>query len=283
MLGQILARSARLSYDDLIAQRILDPLGMNDTVVAGSAATRRYMAPAFEYGGAPTQPQSFGAFAPAVSMESDLKDMMTFLQANLNAPQGTLGRALAFAQQERTPVPEWNMAMGLGWQTVLPPTHRTPGSLGDLPSGWVEKGGGTDGYASFIGLNHQSNSGFVAMTNVSDDDFQDVIAHAISPSTDKMPVLWALAKKEPSPLSGTYVTEINGNQGKFDIFKFNGDLYVWIPAVRGGPAKLSPLGANRYLWNAPGVTFKFNTDNRGRVTGLGLIQNRETMLAKKIR
>ena len=50
VLGQILANKARLSYDDLVKQRILDPLEMKDTVVTGSAATRRNIAPAFEYG-----------------------------------------------------------------------------------------------------------------------------------------------------------------------------------------------------------------------------------------
>lgn len=279
VLGQILADQAHLSYDDLVKKRILDPLGMSDTVVTGSPATRRDMAPAFEYGGAPTRAESFGAFGPAGSIESDLQDMMVFLKANLDAPQGALGRELAFAQDQRTRVPQWNMSMGLAWQTVLPPTHHIPGDLGDLPVGSLEKGGNTDGYSSFIGLNHQANWGFVAMTNVNDDDFQQVIAHAVSPRTAQMPVLWATVKREPSPLSGKYVI-VTGRRMTLDVFKYNGNIYVWIPTATT-PSKLRPIGKNRYSWDELQVTLTFDADKSGRIAGLTAVQGGRTMQAKK--
>lgn len=280
VLGQALANKAQLSYDDLVKQRILSPLGMSDTVVTGSAATRHNMAPAFEYGGAPTQPQASGALGPAGSMESDLKDMMVFLNASLDAPSGRLGRELAFTQQQRAPVPEWNMAMGLAWQTVLPPSHRIPGDLGDIPAGWLEKGGNTDGYSSFIALDHASNSGFVAMTNVNDDDFQQVIAHAVSPATAKMPVMWASVRRQPSPLSGTYVIT-TGRRMALDIFKYSGDLYAWIRSATT-PSKLRQIGANRYSWDELQVTLTFHVNAAGRATSLTAVQDGRTMQAKKI-
>lgn len=280
ILGQILADKADLTYDDLIKDRILDLLGMNDTVVTGSPATRRNMAPAFEYGGAPAHPESMGAIGPAGSIESDLKDMIIFLRANLDAPRGPLGRDLAFAQKPRTSVPEWNMAMGLAWQTVLPPTHHIPGDLGDLPPGWLEKGGNTDGYSSFIALNHECDCGFVAMTNVNDNDFQQVIAHGISPATARMPVLWALVKPEPSPLSGKYVIT-TGRRMTLDVFKYKGDLYLWIPAATT-PLKLTRIGKNRYLLDELQVTFTFHANADGRATGLTAVQWGRTMQAKKI-
>jgi CubicO group peptidase (beta-lactamase class C family) len=283
VLGQVIADAAHKPFGDLVKQNILVPLGMSDTVVTGSSATRHAMAPPHEYGGAPTQPAVFGrAVDPAVSIESDLHDMMVFLRANLRAPDGRLGPELSLAQQQRTRVPEWNMAMGLGWQTVLPQTHRIPGDPGDLPAGWLEKGGKTDGFASEIALNHDSNSGFVAMTNVSDDDFQQVIEHAVSPRTARLPVLWALAKRESSPLSGTYVTDINGERGAFFILKYDGDLYVSLgPGAL--PARLAPLGGNRYFWDGPKVTFTFNADRSGHVTSVSLLQDGKKTQAKRTR
>lgn len=281
VLGQILAGQAHLSYDDLVKQRILDPLRMRDTVVSGSAATRATMAPAFEYGGAPAQPQSFGVFAPAGSIESDLSDMMVFLKANLDAPGGPLGPAFALAQQQRTRVPEWSMAMGLAWQTVLPRAYHIAGDLGDLPAGWLEKGGNTDGYATFIGLDHTGECGFVAMTNVNDDDFQQVIAHAISPSTAHMPVLWATAKRQPSPLSGNY-TITTGRRMTLNVFKYNGDLYVWIPSATT-PSKLRLIHPNQYSWDDLHVVLTFHIDASGRATGLTAVQSGKTMQAKKNR
>jgi CubicO group peptidase (beta-lactamase class C family) len=281
VLGQILADKARLSYGDLVKQRILDPLGMSDTVITGSGATRHNLAPAFEYGGAPSGPAATGALAPAGAGESDLTDMMAFLEANLDAPQGALGPEFAFAQQPRTTVLEWNMSMGLAWQIVLPPTHRVQGSFGDLPPGSLEKGGNIGGYSSFIGLNHDSNWAFVAMTNVDDDDFQDVIGHAISPSTDKMPVLWATVKREASPLSGQYKVA-TGRQMVLDIFKYNGDFYASVLSTTE-PSKLTLLSRDRYSWDALQLTLTFHVNGRGHATSLTAVQGGKTMQAKRMR
>ncbi len=280
VLGEILERKAGALFDDLIEGRILRPLQMDDTVVTGSATTKKRMPPSFQYGGAPAHAESIGpGGAPAGSMESDLKDMLVFLKANLDAPYGALGRAFAFAQQPRTPVPEWNMTMGLAWQTVLAPTHRVPDDLGDLPSGSVEKGGNTDGYSSFIAMDRNGGWGIVAMTNVNDDDFQQVISHAVSPSTARMPILWALVKKDPSPLSGTYV--ITKGRPTIDIFKYRGDLYIWVSTAT--PAKLKPLSRNRYSLDQLNVQLTFHLDGAGNAIGLTVMQNGRTMHAIPVR
>jgi len=280
VLGQILARKADLPYDELVKRRILDPLGMSDTTVPLSVASVRDFGPTFQYGGAPSQPESLGALGPAGSMESDLHDMMTFLKANLEAPQGVLGHELAFAQAQRTPVPEWNMSMGLAWQTVLAPKHRVQGDLGDLEPGTVEKGGNTNGYSSFIAFNHASNWGIVAWTNVNDDDFQQVVEHAVSPRTAQMPILWALVRREPSPLNGTYIIR-KGIQLSLDIFKYKGDLYLW--ASNSTPVKLRPLSDNRYTFDLVHLILMFQKDARGRTIGLTVSQNGKTFEAKRVR
>jgi len=283
VLGQILANTAHISYDELVKERILNPLGMSDTVVIGSAKTRHHMAPPFEYDGAQTHVLSIGTtIGPAGSIESDLKDMMVFAQANLNAPQGPLGPELAFAQRPRTTVPEYNMAMGLAWQTVLPTTHRVPDDLGDLPPGSLEKGGNTDGYSSFIGLNHTAHWAFVAMTNVNDNDFQQVISHAVSSETAQMPVLWATVKREPSPFSGRYLYLLKRNSLTLEIFKYKGDLYGWFVSATT-PEKLTLVGPARYLLNSAQLKLAFRRNRSGRVTGLTGVQGgRRPVRAKKI-
>lgn len=280
ILGQILALKAQLPYAELIQQRILDPLRMKDTSVPLFTTTMGGFGPTFQYGGAPSQPESFGALGPAGSIESDLHDMMIFLQANLDAPKGALGQELAFAQAQRTPVPEWNMSMGLGWQIVLPPVHHVQADFGDLEPGTLEKGGNTDGYSSFIALSHASKWGIVAWTNVNDDDFQQVVEHAVSPRTAQMPVLWALVPKAPSPLNGTYAIR-KGIQLSLDIFKYKGDLYLW--ASNSTPVKLRPLGRNRYIFDPVHLLITFQKDLRGRTTGLTASQKGKTFQAQRVR
>jgi hypothetical protein len=222
------------------------------------------------------------AFAPAGSIESDLKDMMVFAEAHLNAPRGPLGPELAFAQRPRTPVPEYTMSMGLAWQTVLPATRRAPDDLGDLPPGSLEKGGSTNSYSSFIGLNHTAHRAFVAMTNVNDDDFQQVIAHAISPGTAAMPVFWGTVKRQPSPFSGRYLIP-QRKPLTFDVFKYKGDLCGWF--VSGAsPEKNIQLGAARYFLSTQQLKLTFDRNRSGRVTGLTVVQGRKRPVrATKVR
>ncbi|HEX3550350.1 MAG TPA: serine hydrolase domain-containing protein [Candidatus Elarobacter sp.] len=282
VLGQALADAAHVSYVELVREHILKPLGMNDTVVIGSAQTRHHMLPAFGYSGVPVPASEIGpGIAPAGSIESDLKDMMLFAQANLEARQGPLGPELAFAQQPRARVAEYNMSMGLGWQNVLPATHRTPDDLGDLPPGSLEKGGNVNGYSSFIGLNHGANWAFVAMTNVNDDDFQSVIAHAISPRTARMPILWTTVKREPSPFSGRYLFG-KRNPLTFEIFKYKGDLYGWFPSATN-PERLAPLGPARYSLPSQQLELTFRRSSSGRLTGLSVVQgNKKPVRVEKL-
>ena len=172
--------------------------------------------------------------------------------------------------------------MGLAWQTVLPATHRAADDLGDLPPGSIEKGGNTDGYSSFIGLNHTANWAFVAMTNVNDDDFQQVISHAVSPTTAAMPVLWATVKREPSPLSGRYRIGTN-KRLTIDIFKYKGAFYASFQSTTT-PAKLTQVGPARYSLDALQLKLTFHRDSDEWVTGLTVVQGRKKPLqAAKIR
>ncbi|MBV9270115.1 MAG: hypothetical protein JO165_03415, partial [Candidatus Eremiobacteraeota bacterium] len=149
----------------------------------------------------------------------------------------------------------------------------------DLEPGAIEKGGGTNGYASFIALNHAKHWGIVAWTNVNDDDFQQVVAHAVSPRTARMPVLWSLVQREPSPLSGIYRLS-KGAALTLDVFKYKGDMYVWVSNAT--PFKLTRLGGERYAFDPLHLTLAFNLDDRGRATGLTAVQNGRAFRMKRV-
>lgn len=279
LLGQAVAEKEGDSYDHLVKARILDPLGMNATVVSTSD-TRKTLAPPFAYGGGPGEAEGFGARGPAGSLESDLNDMLIFLNANLETPATQLGRDLAFAQQARTPIPEYNMSMGLAWSTVLPASHRLSDDLGDLPADTIEKGGNTNGYSSLIALNHERDWGFVALTNVNDDDFQQVVEHAISPSTAQMPVMWAIVPKQPSPLSGRYAIIGGKTVHEMSIFRYRDNLYVGTDETT--PTRLTPLGGLHYSWDDLRLALTFNVNARGQATGMTMVQGGRTIRARRL-
>jgi D-alanyl-D-alanine-carboxypeptidase/D-alanyl-D-alanine-endopeptidase len=170
LLGQLLANRARASYVDLIRARVLAPLGMNDTVVVGTAASRARIVQGFALDGTLARPWDFGSLGGAGSIESDLHDMLIYLQANMRAPAGPLGPAMAIAQQPRYDfligaIPQ---KIGLVWMT-------------NPHSGITWHNGETGGYHSFIGFNRAANYGVVVLSNVADPDTDLLGVHILAP------------------------------------------------------------------------------------------------------
>jgi D-alanyl-D-alanine-carboxypeptidase/D-alanyl-D-alanine-endopeptidase len=90
LLGTLLARNARTTYADLLATRVTQPLGMNDTVLTPDPAQRERFAPPFTAAGLPWSYWEFKALAGAGGIRSTTADMMRFATAVLrpaDAPQ----------------------------------------------------------------------------------------------------------------------------------------------------------------------------------------------------
>lgn len=167
LLGQLLANAAQTTYPQLVATRVLAPLDMNDTVAQGTPASRKQLVQGYAADGSPQQPWDFGVLGGAGAIESDLHDMLLYLRANMDAPAGPLGKAMALAQQPRVPgIP--GMRIGLIWNTV--------------PSGITWHNGETGGYHTFIGFNRQTKQGVVILANVADPHIDTIGIHALVPT-----------------------------------------------------------------------------------------------------
>jgi CubicO group peptidase (beta-lactamase class C family) len=266
LLGEILANRARRPFAALVDERILRPLGMQDTVVFGSPDTRRRLAPGFTYGGTPQGQWDFGSLSPAGSMESNLHDMLVYLRANMNAPEGALGRELSFAQQARVSEDDED-SLGLGWET-------------NRQYHFVHKAGGTGGYSAWIIFNRKADYGIVLLANVANSaDLGQLVLHLITPAAVAAPTEWALVRKQPSPYSGSYPISSNGPSFALSIFKYEGSLFVETP--QSSPEKLRQLKGGRYSWDSVKAIVTFSRDRTGIVTGLAVRQDGQTTRAQK--
>ena len=170
LLGQLLANRAHESYAQLVTQRILQPLGMNDTVATGTPASRKRMIQGYTVDGAPQQPWDFGTLGAFGSIESDLHDMILYLQANMSAPAGALGKAMAFAQQPRFPY-AYNGVV----QTALIWNVNTATKIA-----WHN--GETGGYHALVIFNRDAKQGAVLLANVGDMNLDSIGVHALLPA-----------------------------------------------------------------------------------------------------
>jgi serine-type D-Ala-D-Ala carboxypeptidase/endopeptidase len=255
LLGQLLADRMHESYPSLLETRVLKPLGMNDTAVVGTPASRTGLVPGYATDGSAEPPWDIGSFDAAGSIESDLHDMLIYLKANMAAPSGVLGNAMADAQAPRFPVAlNGLLRIGLIWQT-------------NTRSGITWHNGETGGYHAFIGFDRAAAHGVVVLANVADMQIDQLAVHVLAPYVPA-PVPVTAANTEPSPYSGVYRLTPSF---AITIFARKGSLYA---QGTGQPAlKLTSLGHNAYAVQGVDAQITFELDSSGKATALTLHQN----------
>jgi serine-type D-Ala-D-Ala carboxypeptidase/endopeptidase len=151
LLGHALELRAGRPYEQLLVDRICQPLGMNDTRVTLNESMRGRLARGHDADGEPVSNWDLPAFAGAGGIRSTVQDMLKFLAANLEPDKSDLGAAIRDSHEKRFPVQE-PVYMGLGWFT----------NGGDI---WHN--GLTGGYHSFAWVHPNTRNGVVVLTNTS--------------------------------------------------------------------------------------------------------------------
>jgi D-alanyl-D-alanine-carboxypeptidase/D-alanyl-D-alanine-endopeptidase len=116
LLGVLLANRARVDYESLVRERILAPLGMNMTGIQNSQAMTAERAVGHSATGSPVRDWDSGVLAGAGGLQSNLDDMLKFLDANVGPPTSALERAMRAAHQPRLDVGQ-DTRVGLNWLT----------------------------------------------------------------------------------------------------------------------------------------------------------------------
>jgi hypothetical protein len=153
LLGQVLALRVGTTYERLLTERILLPLGMTMTGVSLSPAMQRQAVAAHDDRGNPVPDWDIPVLAGAGALHSTLTDMLVFAVANLNPDAGQVQRALATTHVPRH-VTGPERRVGLGWHIYEPHGQ-------DI--GW--HAGETGGSRSFIGMDRAAGAAVVVLTN----------------------------------------------------------------------------------------------------------------------
>jgi CubicO group peptidase (beta-lactamase class C family) len=153
LLGDALAARAGTSYEELLAERILRPLGMHRTSVQVAPDLQGRVVGGHSRRGKPRPP--IKDFMPAAgSLRSNAVDMLRFLSACLQPPPARPGPALSLAQQPHARLGR-RAEIGLGW---LISTRRKHPRV-------VWHNGGTWGFRSFAAFSPESDTAAVVLSN----------------------------------------------------------------------------------------------------------------------
>lgn len=152
LLGDLLSRQAGMEFEELLKKNLLKPLKMDGTTITLNADQKKRFAPPHNSALLPDTAWGFDALAGCGAIRSNVDDMVRFMQACLEPPQGELGKTLELAWKQHKPAKGGHHAMGLGWLIAR-----------DGKTRWHS--GQTGGYQSMMLVNREQKSGVVLLCN----------------------------------------------------------------------------------------------------------------------
>ena len=153
LLGRALGERLHTSWENVLTERILIPLGMTSTRATLNPSLLRRLAPGHDETGKPTANWNIPALPAMGALHSSANDMSKFLIANMNPRSSPFGRIFAAAHVPRVAMDE-ETRVGLAWQTG----HGSNRTI-------VWHGGGTGGYRALIAFDPGKRIGVVVLTN----------------------------------------------------------------------------------------------------------------------
>jgi D-alanyl-D-alanine-carboxypeptidase/D-alanyl-D-alanine-endopeptidase len=152
VLSYALAKRSGKDYEGLLRERLLGPLGMNETYVA-RRPTHVRLAQGHLPNAMPTTPWDFHADMAGVGgVRATLPDMLRYLEGQLGTRESVITPALARTQEQVASVD--GHKMGMNWNLSTRNGHTR-----------ISHEGGTGGYSSFAAFDRTAKRGVVLLSD----------------------------------------------------------------------------------------------------------------------
>jgi len=271
LLGHVLAVRAEQSYERLLREQIADPLEMLDTNVTLDDKLRRQLAKPHLGDGTATTNWDIPTLAGAGAICSTVNDMLRFVKANLNPPEGEIGQAIETAWKiYQPPLTEEGFAMGLGWHVAR-----------DGQTHWHS--GQTGGYHAMVLINRPLEIGVVLLANTATMELDRLAEDIIR--------MCGGAKVEPRKFDAPLVVADEVMQryvGQYEL----APNFVFTVSTEGGKLMVGVTGQavhqvfaksdTQWYYKVVPATLNFDVDDEGNCTSLELFQNGVRQQAKRI-
>lgn len=268
-LGHILSICREKSYEELIQERVAQPLSMQETKVSVNPEMQGQFASGYHLGQEVSHWDLPSPVAGCGALRSNIRDMTKFLAANMGEAS-LLSQAMQKCHEEQfSPTP--GLAVGFGW--VLSNSNQAE---------LVWHNGGTGGFRSYLGFNPKTKRGVVILSN-STEDWPDELGLVILDPDYKRPIVDETLAKNTEYLNqfvGSYEVTLPDDLSKqqLQITTF-GKLLV--SALSGGevgmlyPESYGVFGVKGF----PDGKVYFSFDDLGKVQKVeARLESRESLL-----
>ncbi len=263
LLGDLLAAQNKTSWEQLVMDRIAQPLGMTDTCVTLDSEAQKRLAPPHE-GAKPGTEWHFQAMAGAGALRSTAADLIRFGQALLNPDATPLPHPIRLMLQPRADFSGASTKIGLG--IMLSRFLNQPA--------W-EHDGGTGGYRTSFQVQPESQTVRVILIN-NDALATPVLLAAIDPPA-------STRARSEVPLSTAAVGEYTGvfeldRNSRFTFIQ-RGD-HLWTRLTGQPFFRLFHGGDDRFFLKVVDAELQFERTD-GKISHITLFQNNREQRSSK--
>jgi CubicO group peptidase (beta-lactamase class C family) len=153
LVGHLLELKTKIGFEELVKQKLLQPLEMNHTTITIDSLNKNQVVQGYDENEEPTPIWIDDVLTGAGSFLSNGLDMVKFIQANLDEKETKISKSLIQTHQPIT------KQTGLGW--MLPQIMDK--LIGNKDIIWHN--GMTGGSASFITINKKEDYGIIILSN----------------------------------------------------------------------------------------------------------------------
>lgn len=268
LLGHVLARVNGSSYEELVRERILDPLGMSNSAITLSDDMRHRLVKGHDQAGNVVSNWDIPTLAGAGALRSDMNDMLKFIAANTGSAGSPLEEAMRDSHNVRASF-SGNMDIGLNWIVM---------TVGDDKLIWHN--GGTGGYHAFAGFDPDRGVGAVVLTN-SSHDTDDIGLHLINSNLPlREPPAERTEVEVPADILETYVGDYQ-LAADFVLTITVEDGTIWAQATGQPNVQIYPESETVFFYTVVDAQITFEVDDTGNIARLVLHQGGADMAAPK--
>lgn len=268
LLGHALALRAGMSYEALLRDRVLDPLGMEDTGITLTPAARTRVAAPHEPGGGTVPLWDLPTLAGAGALRSTTHDLLKFAEAALRGG-GAVPDAIRETMRSRAPAGGPTVSIGLGWIRLA--------TDGDTI---VWHNGGTGGSRSFLGVVPAAGTAVVLLTNSGGTGSDDLALHLLNPALPLAPPP-RQAVDVPAAILATYAGTYELAPQFHIVVSIDGTVLRATPTGQG-TVRLWPESATSFFIREVDAQVVFDVAADGTVRGLVLHQGGRQMRGRRL-
>jgi CubicO group peptidase (beta-lactamase class C family) len=262
LLGNLLGRVYAAPLAEVLAARVLAPLGLTHTGFDDAQLLPGHVR------GEPAPHWHYGVLGAAAGLRSTLPDLLEFMHRNLVPGDSALRGALLLARQARVAVDADQL--GLGWKV-------REVSSGDATWPLIWRASGTAGFSAFIGFRTDKQRAIVLLGN-SADDLADLGMAWLGETPPPSAPHGFVAQKRPDP--GSYPGLYQLNSGAIVIVRpREGGLGVQLPG--NWPQPLRAVDADVFASDSAALALTF-IRNVDEITGLVLRLNNDNITAQRL-